>query len=221
MKSFFNLDNPFFSFMSRVSDIVILNVLFIICSIPVFTTGASLTAMSYVTLKMKEGEEGYIARSFFRSFKKNFKQSTLVWLVMLVFAAVLYIDWQLLRTMEGAAAQPMRVFILIGALLWLMLLLYLFPMIARYENTTMNMVRNAVLLMLANAPKAILMVIVIAVCIALTFFNSATLVWGILIWLMVGFAVISFLNSTLQIKIFHKIEPDEEGEDVSEGELRP
>ena len=64
MNRFFNMDNKFFVFMGRVADLLLLNFLCILCCIPVVTAGASITALSYVTLKMARDEESYIARSF-------------------------------------------------------------------------------------------------------------------------------------------------------------
>ena len=78
MNRFFNMDNKFFVFMGRVADLLLLNFLCILCCIPVVTAGASITALYYVTLKMARDEESYIARSFFRSFKQNFKQATII-----------------------------------------------------------------------------------------------------------------------------------------------
>ena len=88
MNRFFNMDNKFFVFMGRVADLLLLNFLCILCCIPVVTAGASITALYYVTLKMARDEESYIARSFFRSFKQNFKQATIINIIMLLTAAV-------------------------------------------------------------------------------------------------------------------------------------
>ena len=76
MGHFFSMDNKFFTFMGRVADLCILNIICLICCIPIVTAGASITAMYYVTLKMVRNEEAYIVRSFFKSFKENFKQAT-------------------------------------------------------------------------------------------------------------------------------------------------
>ena len=69
------MDNKFFTFMGRVADLCILNIICLICCIPIVTAGASITAMYYVTLKMVRNEEAYIVRSFFKSFKENIKQA--------------------------------------------------------------------------------------------------------------------------------------------------
>ena len=81
MGALFNLENPVWNFMGKVADLVILNLLALICSIPIVTIGASWTAMYYVTIKIVRKEEGYIIRDFFRSFKENFKQATIIWLL--------------------------------------------------------------------------------------------------------------------------------------------
>ena len=86
MGRFFNMDNKFFVFMGRIADLCMLNILCIVCCIPVITAGASLTALYYVTMKMVRNEESYIFRSFFKSFKQNFKQATVINLIMLAAA---------------------------------------------------------------------------------------------------------------------------------------
>ena len=208
------MESPFFTAMSKVADFIILNLLFILCSIPIITMGASMTALSYVMLKMKEDEEGYLVRSFFKSFKANFLQATAIWLIMLVIAFGLFMDWRILGAgvITGTFVSIMRVFLMIGAIVWLMIVIYVFPMVARYENTTAVMFKNAVLLALGNAPKTILMILILGVCLAATLWSGTTIAWGILIWLMVGFSLLAFVNATLLIKVFHKIEPDKEDE---------
>ncbi len=88
MGRFFDLDSPLMSTLSKLADLIILNILVVICSLPLFTIGASLTAMHYVVLKMVRNEEGYIIKSFFKSFKQNFKQATIIWLILLVVIGV-------------------------------------------------------------------------------------------------------------------------------------
>ena len=93
MDRFFNMDNKFFTFMSRVADLIILNLLCIVCCIPVVTIGPSIAAMFYVTLKMVRNEESYIVRGFFKSFKQNLKQGIVINLIMLAAALLLYLQY--------------------------------------------------------------------------------------------------------------------------------
>lgn len=99
MDRFFSMDNKFFTFMGKVADLFILNILCLICCIPIVTAGASITAMFYVTIKMVKNEESYIIKSFFKSFKQNFKQATVINLIMLVLAVILYVDMSIVKQM--------------------------------------------------------------------------------------------------------------------------
>ena len=102
MGRFFNMDNKFFVFMGKVADLCLLNLVLILCCIPVVTAGASLTALYYVTMKMVRNEEAYIFRSFFKSFKQNFRQATVINLIMLVAALVLYLDTKIVGGMGNS-----------------------------------------------------------------------------------------------------------------------
>ena len=74
MRGIFSYDNPVMRFIGKFWDVLILNILWLICSIPVFTIGAATTAVYYVTLKLARDDDGYTIRSFFRSFRQNFRQ---------------------------------------------------------------------------------------------------------------------------------------------------
>ena len=210
MRELFNMDGPIFVFLSKVADIMILNVIFLICCIPVITIGPALTALSYVTQKMEDGREGYIWRSFFHSFRENFRQAVLMWLMMLAAAVVLFMDWYLLHI--GAAGHNALLIyaIVIATIIWVCFMLYLFPVLARFENSIANTFRNTFLLIFANGPRTLLMLAVTLGSIFLTIYNVNTLVWGLLVWLMAGFALLSLINTKLLMPVFRKLTPKEE-----------
>ena len=160
MRDFFSMDGTLFRFLSKVADIMILNLLFILCCLPVVTIGAAVTALSYVTLKMKDQEEGYIWRSFFQSFKQNFGQATVIWLIMLVLGAVLGVDLWLTGAMQGNLQLLMRVCVGAGILVWLMVFLYVFPLQSRFYNTIGITMKNALLLAIGNFPRTACMILV-------------------------------------------------------------
>ena len=85
----FDLDSPLMNVLNKMADLMWLNILTLICCIPVITAGAALTSMHYVALKIVRNEESYITRSFFKSFKTNFRQATLIWLLLMLVAAIL------------------------------------------------------------------------------------------------------------------------------------
>lgn len=212
MRSFFNMDGPVFVFLSKAADLMILNILFILCCIPVITIGASFTAMSYVTLKMKEGAEGYIWKSFLHAFKQNFRQATVIWLILLLIGAVLGVDlWILIQNHQGPM-QIMLYVVIAGCVLWLVEVMYVFPVLARFYNTIPETIKNGMLLAFANAPKTILMLVITGGVVFITLWNTMTIVWGLLIWLICGFSLLSLINSGFQLPLFHKISPPEETE---------
>lgn len=213
MGSLFNMDGPLFRFLSKVADMMILNLVFLISCLPIVTIGASVTALSYVTLKMKDGEEGYIVRTFFRSFRENFKQSTIIWLIMLVLAVVMSLDFMIIGSMEGTMAMVMKVLVGVGALIWLMVFLYVFPLQSRFYNTIRSTVQNAVLLSIANFPKTICMMAVMIGSVIMTLWNSYTIWYGLLVWILLGFAIVAWINSQFLYGIIKRLMPEERNEE--------
>ncbi|MDO5423435.1 MAG: DUF624 domain-containing protein [Eubacteriales bacterium] len=219
MDRIFNMDNKFFTFMGRVADLMILNVLFIICCIPIVTIGASVTAMYYVTLKIIRNEDSYIARSFFKSFKENFKQSTIVWLIFLAGGILLVLDFMIMRQVEGSFSTVVTYGLGIITLVYAMVLLYVFPVISRFYNTTKNILRNALLMSIRHLPSTLAMLAITVIPVLLTLFIAEVLVYGSVVWIMVGFALIALANSWFFNRIFNKYIPEDEQETDEEEEL--
>ena len=210
MRQFFNMDGPIFTFLSKMADLLILNILFILCSIPIVTIGASLTAMSCVSIKMKDGLEGYVWKTFLKSFRDNFRQATVIWLIMALAAVVLAVDLLLVRTSAGTLQHVVQITVYIGILLWLMFLSVVFPLLSRFDNTIRNTMRNAALLAIGNAPRTLLMSAVIFGSVILTLWNAATLSYGLLVWILFGFAILSWIDTALLYPVFKKLMPPED-----------
>lgn len=216
MRDFFSMDGTLFRVLSKMADLMILNIIFLICCIPVVTIGASVTALSYVSLKSKDQEEGYVWKSFFRSFRQNFRQSTVIWLLLLALAAVLFMDFRLSGMMEGVMGQAVRIMAGIGGMIWLMLFLYAFPLQARFYNSIGGTMKNALLLALASFPKTLCMMAVAVGAVIVTFLNTYTLWYGMLVWLLLGFSLVAWVNSQFLHGIFLKIMPEEESQEGPE-----
>ena len=152
MDRFFNMDNKFFTFMSRVADLIILNLLCIVCCIPVVTIGPSIAAMFYVTLKMVRNEESYIVRGFFKSFKQNLKQGIVINLIMLAAALLLYFDISICRSTPGTIGKVLMVLFMMILVVYLMIFLYIYPVLAKFYNTIKNTFTNAFLMSIRHLP---------------------------------------------------------------------
>ena len=213
MNRFFSMDNKFFVFMGKVADLCLLNLVCLACCIPIITAGASLTALYYVTLKMVRNEEAYIFRSFFKSFRQNFKQATIIHLIMLVAAALLFLDTNIVKAMGEPASSIMSVIFAVFTLLYAMILLYLYPILSKFYNSVKNTFRNAVLMSIRHLPYTILMLIICILPLLIFFVPSLQIQMTlILLFIMFGFAVIAYCNSFFLVKIFDKYIPEEEKE---------
>ena len=218
MNRFFNMDNKFFVFMGRVADLLLLNFLCILCCIPVVTAGASITALYYVTLKMARDEESYIARSFFHSFKQNFKQATIINIIMLLTAAVLFIDLRIARAGSGAMYKGLFSLFIAFALIYAMILLYIYPILSKFFNSVKNTFVNAFLMSVRHLPLTLLMLVISASPLLLMWlfaYVSYAQFTSILIMLFIlmGFSTLAYWKSKIFVKIFDNYIPKDENEE--------
>lgn len=217
MKNFLNLDSPFMIFLSNLTDVVLLNALCLICCIPIVTIGPSITAMHYVTLKMVREEEGYVVKSFFKAFKENFKQSVIVWMIFLVITLVFFLDY---RILNAAGMEENKIFaIVIGAIYLFVCLtvMYIFPLLSRFENTLKQTVKNALFMSILHIFKTIFMAVIYIIPFILLPLHYNL----ILVFLIIGLSGPAYINSFIWKSIFKKYEPEEikEEEKVSDEEF--
>ena len=207
MHNLFNYENPFIQFLVRVGDLMILNVLFILCSLPVVTLGASLTALHRVTQNMLFEQEEPLLKAFFRAFRQNFKQSTLAWLVELVVIVSLVCDVLLVMAyFNGGLAKAMYILVAVLAILVAGVFSYLMPLIARYENGMRQQVNNAVVLAIIKLPKTVLLTLLNLLPVILLLISVPVFVQTLIFWVIIGFAFVSFLTSSILKPVFQQLE---------------
>ncbi len=146
MSEFFNPDNSIMRFITKIANSVYLNILWLICSLPVVTIGASTTSLFYVTLKMAKNEEGNLTAAFFRSFKENFRQATKIWLILLAAGMVFALDGYIFYHMrfENALWTIGTAIFLVALAAYTIILMYIFPLLARFDNTIGAMFKNSI-----------------------------------------------------------------------------
>lgn len=210
MDRFFSMDNKFFTFMGKVADLCILNIICLVCCIPVITAGASITAMFYVTMKMVKNEESYIIKSFFKSFRQNFKQATVINLILLAVAAILYVDLSIVKQMGQPLSQIMHIVFLAFTVLYAMVFLYIYPILAKFYNSTRNTFINAVLMSVRHLPYTVLMAVICACPVLMISFAPSFNVQATIlaVCLLIGGAVIAYCNSFFLVKIFENYIPE-------------
>ena len=200
----FGIDNPFFGFMGRLGDILILNILFVITCIPVVTIGTSLCAMYQVTLRMARKESNYVAGEYFRAWKAEWKQSTVIWLIMLAAGCLLVFDVIVSRDMWNLLNAA------VGALLfvWGMFFTYVFAVQARFENTVRNTLKNAMYMAVRHFPFTVLMLALNLLPILCILLGTAAMATPI--YIVAGFALTARINAVFLNRIFKKYIPEEE-----------
>ena len=206
MGKVFALDSPLMNGLSKLADLIWLNILATICCIPIITIGASLTALHYVVLKMVKDEEGYITRSFFKSFRENFKQATLMWLMLLVVFILLVADFMIFRFSEIVFPGWCQIALTAIAVLIMFATMHLFPLLSRYENIIRATYKNSLFIGILHLPKTILMMLCWIVPIVITIYVESF--FPIVFFL--GISGPAFLNALLYKKSFQQLEPETE-----------
>ena len=197
MGRFFNVDNPVWRFIGNLADVFIVSVFWIICSLPVITIGASTTAMYYVTLKLASNQEGYTTRSFFKSFRENFKQATSIWIGTAAVGVVLYLDVMWCLTSETALGRSVIIAAFLMCVIYLLFVFMVFPLLARCENTVSALVKMAFAMCIRNAVLLFSAVVITAVIFYIALFR----VW---ILIIVAPGLSAFLSSYIINRIFEK-----------------
>ena len=210
MRKFLNPDSPLMIFLSNLTDIIVLNVLCFICCLPVITIGPSVTAMHYITLKIARDEEIYVLRDYFKAFKENFKQSIIAWMVFLVITAVFFVDYLILKDM---GLENTKVFLMIIGAIYLLVcftMMYVFPLMARFENSLKQTVKNAFFMSILHIFKTVIMAVIYTIPFVLLPLHYNVL----MVFLLVGLSGPAYFNSFIWKSIFKKYEPEKVEEEV-------
>ena len=205
-----NEDNVVHVFLNKLGDIVIANLLFILCCIPVITIGPSLTALYHCMMRTVKGNNNGTTKTFFRAFKENFKQSLIIWLLILAAGAVIILNIRFLLHAEGSAAH-MLFYLSVGVLTLLIIFtLYIFPVIATFANTLGALCRNAFLLAFMHFPTTIAIAVITIFPLYMTYLDAKLQPLYACCWFFFGFGLVAFINSMLLYRFFKKLLPPEE-----------
>ncbi|MBO5302885.1 MAG: YesL family protein [Lachnospiraceae bacterium] len=166
MAKLFSPDNPVWRVMGIVADFFLLTILWAVCSLPIITIGASTTAVYYVALKMVDKREGYIVKTFFKAFKDNFGQSTVLWVIMAVIGFVLANGMYICRQLDNSMAGVYFWIFLILGVLYIFMLNVMFALEARLATTVGNMFMMTFMVCLKNFSWVLFMT-VMTVCVVI------------------------------------------------------
>ncbi|MBR4403558.1 MAG: DUF624 domain-containing protein [Clostridiales bacterium] len=213
--SFFNPKSTATRFLTGLCNLIIVNLLFILTSIPVFTIGASLTALYRITIAILAGDNPAIFRDYFKAFKDNFLKATLLELLYAIVSAFFIFEVVMVNTMMSPDLSWVQYIPYFFLLLILAHTLYSFPLLAWFEESFGQILKNALLLSITNLPVTIMYVIFTA-GLAYAFWQFPSLTASLMIFL--GISLLALFYSLFLKRIFEKLGAeisfkDKEGDD--------
>ncbi len=201
MFSMFSPDSKIMQIISRVTDLILLNILYLLTCLPVFTVGAATSAMYTLCFRMMREEDSGVLKPYFKAFRENFKQGTAIWLLILLVVgpALYYFDrvWQ----MGGIVRFSGLLFILI-AVAGLMTASYAFPWISQFRNTTSQSLQNALILSVSHLPRSLCILGINLLPVILWAVNYDLFEKISFLWLALYFAAAAYMNSGLLWHVF-------------------
>lgn len=208
MSGFFAQESAPMRFLTRIADLMILNVIFIATAIPIVTIGAALTALNFAAMRLVRGQTDSVAREYFGSFRRNFRQATVIELLLVLLAAV-FAAWFIV--VNNLAIDPILEFILLAiwylvAFGFALIVLFVFPYLANFEGTIRQVLRNSRLMSWRHPLVSLTSFAIIALAVIVTVFYPQVTAYGIL-WLVIGFAGIAFLTGALFARVFDQYAP--------------
>lgn len=206
---FLKTDNPVFSFMGKLGDVVLLNLTWLLCCLPVATIGASTTALFYVARKICLDEDYRVWHDFFHSFRANWKQATALWLALLVgLAAAASNLWIGLHTDSGLGNLCRGV----GAVLllvWLMAEGFAFPLLARYDYRLGRLILDALRLAVTKLHITVIHILLVVWLPALLFIDPNLFLFCMPLWLLAGGAASAVAIAGLLLPVQRGIEKEQ------------
>lgn len=188
--------------LGKLADLMVLNLLTMVCCIPIFTMGAAVTALHYMCLKIVRDEDSYLIKGYFKSFKENFKQSTGIWFIILWVIVVVVGDLLIMHYATIVFPFIVRIAVFIVAIVTMCASMWVFPMQAKFVNPVFKTIKNALKASVLQLPRTILMVLLFFVpALAVTYTNIL-----VPIVFLFGFSFHAYLSALLYNKFFRRME---------------
>lgn len=207
LKGIFSPENPVFRFIIKVGYCWWLNILWLITSIPIVTIGASTTALIYSCIKLHD-DEGYATVNFFKAFKENFRQATLIWLLYACVGAVIALGGVFYNQITMAGSVLLQGMVWALGVIYVISLMYVFAIQSRFNNSVLNTIRYSLLLPFRNLRETALIAIVIC---SVMYFNVTTIFAVNFLTLNVGVGLIAYILAVFYKNVFDRYIPITEG----------
>lgn len=200
MKKIFDYESKFMGRVSQIGELVWLNLLWLLFSLPIITIGASTCAMYSVCYGLHEQENVSAWTAFIRAFRRDFWKATISWVVLaLSGAGITFFCIYLIHTKENSVFSWIA--FIIVAVVWLIPATYMIPLVARFENTISATIRNCYVLYLTIFPRSLLASVLTLLPLSM-FLSAKVFVCTVLLWGMAGMAASAYFNSQNCLRIF-------------------
>ena len=197
----FSPDSKFMMIITRITDLILLNLLFVLTCLPVFTVGAATAALYTMCFRLMREEYSSIFRSYFQAFRSNFKQATLIWLILLgIGVPAVYYLTQILAA-EGIVQYFSVIFVLI-LVVCCMTGGYAFPWISQFENSTSQTLKNALILSLTNLPRTAATLVINLLPLMVWYFSPELFLQISFLWFALYFAAAAYMNTGILWHVF-------------------
>lgn len=198
----FNMDNLFWRTMNLVMQLTALSLVTAVLCLPVITAGAALTALYSVMMKMVNREDCAVMKDYFRGFRRNFRQATISWMLLLAVGALLVIDLYIVTKSTGRAATGLTYLFIMLAGFWILEFSVLFPLLSRYDNILKNSIKNALILGISSfLPWGLLMMVLNALPMMIAWYRFSWLLGVMTVMIFGGIGVIALLNSLMMYRV--------------------
>jgi len=206
VNNIFEWNGPFYRFLAKIVDLLLLNALFLISCLPIVTIGSALTAMYSITIKMARNEDVSIIRGYVAALQKNFKQSTIIWLILLAVGVVLYMDYYYLNQYTGNLLFLVKVSLGLFSFAYLLLFNFIFPYVARFENSVKDSIINTWKIALVHPIKTISVLMITMIPIITLWISVYSFFFLLYFCLFIGFSFFAYINTFIILHIYEGYE---------------
>ncbi len=200
MEGVFRFEGRMFRMAEKAGNLIKLNLIWILFSLPLITGGAALCALHVTAVRILKNEEGYVFRDFWTVFRKKMIPSIKLWIPLLAAASVLVFDYVFWKNVDGNLADFMRAFVCILMGMWTALVFYVFPLAARMDTSAGTTLRNGFLLLFKYLPQSMYLLLITGI------FLAAGLLWTPVFYVIVlsGGSLTAVIHGKLLLWIFRK-----------------
>lgn len=209
MRSLFSENSVFMRFFGAITNMMLVNILWLVCCLPVITAGAATTAAYYTFYQRLTGEDDAVIKPFFRAFRQNFKQATLLWIPLLLIGLLLGLDLAFLLGNFAGKFDAMWVAFIVCAFLYSVILSHAFAIIGRYDAPIKLVIRNCFLVFFMNMFRSILSVALLILPVLVLIFMPQLVVAILPAWFGLIFGAIFYFNAHMFLQSFQKTDAEQ------------